>query len=221
MYTYEYPHPAVTTDVVLFTICAEQLQVLLIRRANPPFQGCWSLPGGFVEIDEDLETAALRELREETGVSGIYLEQLYTFGKPDRDPRERIITVAYYALAPADRLQVQAASDAGAAQWFAVDGLPEPAFDHRQIIRLAQRRLASKLQYSTIAMQFMPETFTLGELQHAYEVIRGEALDKRNFRKRMLAYGCLADTGEKRRDVGHRPARLYTLKFPGKVQIIK
>lgn len=207
--------------MVLFTIRDEQLQVLLIRRANSPFQGCWSLPGGFVDIDEDLETAALRELREETGVSGIYLEQLYTFGKPDRDPRERIITVAYYALAPAERLRVRAGSDAGAAQWFAVSELPEPAFDHRQIIRLAQRRLASKLQYSTIAMQFMPETFTLGELQRVYEVILGETLDKRNFRKRMLAYDCLAETGNMRRDGRHRPARLYTLKFPGKVQIIR
>ena len=221
MYTYQHPHPAVTTDVVLFTIHDGRLQVLLIRRANEPHKGCWGLPGGFVEIDEDLEACALRELREETGVSGIYLEQLYTFGKPDRDPRERVITVAYYALAPRESLAVRAGSDAGAADWFAVGELPDLAFDHRQIVKLAQRRLASKLHYSTIAMQFMPETFTLGELQRVYEAILGEALDKRNFRKRMLGYGCLVDTGATRRDGRHRPARLYSLKFPGKVQIIK
>ena len=221
MYSYEYPHPAVTTDVVLFTVQDEKLKVLLIQRANPPYQGRWCLPGGFVEINEGLEQCALRELEEETGVSGVYLEQLYTFGKPDRDPRERVITVAYYALAPADRLRPQAASDARSVAWFAVDELPEPGFDHRQIINLARRRLASKLQYSTLAMQLMPRTFTLGELQKVYEIILGETQDKRNFRKRILAYDCLVDSGEMRRDGGHRPARLYRLKFPGKVQIIK
>lgn len=221
MYTYKHPHPAVTTDVVIFTIHEDDLRVLLIRRANDPFKDCWGLPGGFLEIDEDLETCALRELREETGITGVYLEQLYTFGNPDRDPRERVVSVAYYALAPMDRLQVRAASDAAAADWFSVHDLPQPAFDHRQIIKLAHRRLASKLHYSTIAMQFMPEQFTLGELQNVYEIILGEALDKRNFRKRVLAYDCLVETGEMYRDGKHRPARLYTLKFPGKVQIIK
>jgi 8-oxo-dGTP diphosphatase len=221
MYSYEYPHPAVTTDVVLFTIQDEKLMVLLIQRANDPNKGRWCLPGGFVDIDEGLEQCARRELEEETGVSHVYLEQLYTFGKPDRDPRERIITVAYYAMAPVERLRVRAASDASAAAWFPVDELPDPGFDHRQIINLALRRLASKLQYSTLAMQFMPQTFTLGELQKVYEIILGEAQDKRNFRKRILAYDCLEETGEIRRDRGHRPARLYRLKFPGKVQIIK
>jgi 8-oxo-dGTP diphosphatase len=221
MYSYEYPHPAVTTDVVLFTIQDEQLKVLLIQRANDPYKGRWCLPGGFVDIGEGLEQCALRELEEETGVTDVYLEQLYTFGRPDRDPRERIITVAYYALAPVNRLRVRAASDASAAAWFPVDDLPDPGFDHRQIINLARRRLASKLQYSTLAMQFMPQTFTLGDLQKVYEIILDRAQDKRNFRKRILAYDCLVDTGEVRRDGGHRPARLYRLKFPGKVQIIR
>lgn len=221
MYTYKHPHPAVTTDVVMLTVEEDELRVLLIRRAKEPFKGCRALPGGFVDIDEDLETCALRELREETGITGVYLEQLYTFGKPDRDPRERVISVAYYALAPMTRLQVRAASDAAAADWFSVNDLPELAFDHRQIIKLAHRRLASKLHYSTIALQLMPDRFTLGELQKVYEIILGEILDKRNFRKRVLAYDCLVDTGEKRRDGKHRPARLYTLKFPGKVQIIR
>ncbi len=221
MYTYKHPHPAVTTDVVLFTIQDNDLRVLLIRRARDPFKDQWALPGGFLDINEDLETCAQRELQEETGITGVYLEQLYTFGKPDRDPRERVITVSYYALAPMDRLQVRAASDASAADWYSVHALPELAFDHRQIIKLAHRRLASKLQYSTIALQFMPEQFTLGELQKVYEIILGEPLDKRNFRKRVLAYDCLVDTETTRRDGQHRPARLYTLKFPGRVQIIK
>src|SRR5690606_35749562 len=129
-YTYEYPHPAVSTDVVLFTLQDDALKVLLIRRGQEPFKGQWALRGGFVEIDEDLEACALRELEEETGITGVYLEQLYTFGTPDRDPRERVITVAYYALAPIDRLDPHAASDADEVGWFPCNALPPVAFDH-------------------------------------------------------------------------------------------
>jgi len=221
MYTYTYPHPAVSTDIVIFTLHDRQLKVLLIQRANEPFRDHWGLPGGFVEIDEDLETAALRELREETGVTGVYLEQLYTFGKPDRDPRERVISVAYYALVPIDRIHIRAASDAKNAGWFACKQLPELAFDHSRIIELARKRLAAKMDYSTIAMQFMPARFSLGELQTVYETIMDAPLDKRNFRKRMLAYDCIEDTGESRRNGKHRPARLYTLKSPGIIEFIK
>jgi len=221
MYHYAYPHPAVSTDIVIFTIQEEQLKVLLIRRLSDPYRGGWALPGGFVGIDEDLEQAALRELKEETGISGVYLEQLYTFGKPDRDPRERVITVAYYTLVPIDRLSVAAGSDARETGWFNIEALPELAFDHRQIINKAKQRLRAKLAYSTIALQFMPSRFTLSELQRVYEIIHGEALDKRNFRKRVLAYGCMKETGEVRRNGSHRPARLYTLKSPGEVQFIK
>ncbi len=221
MYQYQHPHPAVTTDIVIFTIQEKQLKVLLIRRLREPFQNGWALPGGFVEIDEDLEQAALRELREETGISGVYLEQLYTFGQPDRDPRERVITISYYTLVPIDRLSVGAGSDARELGWFDIEGLPELAFDHRQIVSKAKQRLSAKLVYSTIAMQFMPRRFTLSELQKVYEIINGEALDKRNFRKRVLAYDCMVDTGEVRRNGSHRPARLYTLKSPGQVEFVK
>ncbi len=221
MFQYEYPHPAVTTDIVIFTIQQEKLKVLLIRRLSEPFQNGWALPGGFVEIEEDLEQAALRELREETGISGVYLEQLYTFGKPERDPRERVITVAYYSLVPIDRLNLDAGSDARETAWFDIEDLPELAFDHRQIISKAKQRLTAKLAYSTIALQFMPSKFTLSELQRVYEIIHGDTLDKRNFRKRMLAYDCMEDTGEVRRNGSHRPARLYTLKTPGQVEFIK
>lgn len=144
MYAYEHPHPAVTTDAVIFTICDQHLKVLLIRRRHEPYKGCWAFPGGFIEPDEDLDCCVRRELREETGLTGIRLEQLHAFGDPDRDPRERVITVVYYALVPADRLQPIAADDAAAVGWFGVDELPELAFDHRQILSMAQQRLAEK-----------------------------------------------------------------------------
>lgn len=220
-YCYEHPHPALTTDVVIFTIRDAQLEVLLIRRAAEPYRGSWALPGGFVDIDEDLEVSAMRELREETGVTGVYLEQLYTFGAPRRDPRERVISVAYYALVPSDRLQLRAASDAQALAWFPLDALPPLAFDHDEMIAMAHKRLASKLDYSTIALQFMPDQFTLSALQKVYEIVLGEALDKRNFRKRVMAYSCIEDTGEVARYGNHRPARLYSVTSPGTVEFIK
>jgi 8-oxo-dGTP diphosphatase len=220
-YSYTYPHPAVSTDVAVFTIRAQRLQLLLVQRANPPFQGMWALPGGFLDIHEDLEACALRELTEETGLSGFYLEQLYTFGTPDRDPRERVISVTYYALVPSDKLQPRAASDASAVAWFPFDELPELAFDHAAIVALAHRRLVAKLDYSTIAFQFMPETFTLSQLQGVYEILRNEPLDKRNFRKRILALDRIEETGRLRRSGSHRPAREYRLKDRGRVDIIK
>ena len=220
-YCYEYPHPALTTDIILFTLRDDQLAILLIRRRAQPFQGSWALPGGFVDPDECLEDCALRELAEETGITGVYLEQLYTFGKPNRDPRERIISVAYYALAPYEVLAPVAGSDAAELAWFALDDLPSLAFDHAEIIQLAQQRLRAKLDYSTVAFGLMGDTFTLGELQKVYEIIRGEVLDKRNFRKHILSLGVLAETGEDRCNGKHRPAKLYRLAHPGAVQYIK
>lgn len=221
MYTYEYPHPAVTVDVVIFTIRGDELKVLLVRRAADPYLGSWALPGGFVEIDEDLEQGASRKLAEETGVIGVYLEQLYTFGEPDRDPRERVITVAYYALVPSDKLRIRAATDAEAVGWFGMDELPELAFDHAEILAAARTRLVAKLDYSTIAFQFMPAKFTLSELQKVYEIILSEPVDKRNFRKRVLAFEQIEETGAKRRDGAHRPAKLYRVIDRSKVEIIK
>ena len=220
-YTYQYPHPAVTTDIVIFTIHRQQLELLLIRRADEPFKDCWALPGGFIDIDEDLEHCALRELEEETGITGVYLEQLYTVGAPGRDPRERVISVAYYALVPPDRMNIRAASDAREVAWFEVRQLPPLAFDHKDIVALAHQRLSAKLNYSTIALQFMPEKFTLSELQQVYESILGTSLDKRNFRKRVAALRCVKETGEYRRDGNHRPARLFTMTSPGTVEIVK
>lgn len=218
---YAYPHPAVTTDIAVFTIRDDALQLLLIRRRNPPFQGAWALPGGFVDIDEDLDACAARELAEETGISGVYLEQLYTFGAPGRDPRERVISIAYFALAPSAALAVQAGDDAADAAWFRLDDLPPLAFDHADIIAKAHRRLVAKLDYSTIAFQFLPETFTLGELQRVYETLVDAEIDKRNFRKWALALEQIEATGELRRRGNHRPARLYRLTDRERVTYLK
>jgi ADP-ribose pyrophosphatase YjhB (NUDIX family) len=211
-YTYDYPHPAVTVDVAVITIEDGELAVLLVRRAADPFAGRWALPGGFVGIRESLRRAAWRELREETGVSAGFLEQLAAFGRPDRDPRERVISVAYYALVPRGRLTIRAASDAADARLFGLSELPDLAFDHVAILRRARERIREKGDDTVIAMQLMPASFSLSDLQHAQELFRGRALDKRNFRKRVLAADLIEPTGEKRRAGQHRPARLYRVR---------
>lgn len=218
---YQYPHPAVTTDIVVFTIRDNRLQLLLIRRGSDPFKGMWALPGGFLDVDEDLDQCAARELEEETGLSDLYLEQLYTFGRPRRDPRERVISVAFYALVASERLHPRAASDAAATAWFPISSLPPLAFDHGEIIEMAHRRLVAKLDYSTIAFQFLPSAFSLAELQDIYETLADTVLDKRNFRKWALALEHIEETGELRRQGNHRPARLYRLKDPATVSYLK
>ena len=211
-YEYEYPHPAVTVDVVVFTIENDELKVLLIQRDREPFAGQWAIPGGFIEIDERLSDAAKRELKEETGVSAAYLEQLYTFGHPDRDPRERIITVAYYALIPNDQLSLTAGDDARDAQLFGMNDLPDLASDHDNILRVAKQRVTERLNDAYFAFRIMPKTFTMYELRRVYELFLGETLDKRNFRKKIIALDQIEETGEKRESVRHRPARLYRVK---------
>ncbi len=213
--------PAVTTDVVVFTLRDERLKALLIRRPEEPFRGMWALPGGFVGPGEGLEESARRNLDVGTGVTGLFLEQLYTFGEPGRDPRGRVISVAYYALVPSERLRLRTATGSEGVGWFALDEFPELAFDHAAIVEDARQRLSAKLAYSTIAFQFMPEKFTLPELQTVYEIILNEPLDKRNFRKRVLALEQLEATDEVRRNGSHRPARLYRVTNPSEVQIIK
>jgi 8-oxo-dGTP diphosphatase len=211
-YQYEYPHPAVTVDVVVFTIENDDLKVLLIQRDLEPFEGQWALPGGFVDIDESLGHAAKRELKEETGVSASFLEQFYTFGRPDRDPRERIITVAYYALIPNDELSLAAGDDARDAKLYSTNELPALAGDHESIFRLAKQRVTEKLNDPFFAFQMLPKTFTMYELRRVHELFLGQERDKRNFRKKIIALDQIEETGEKRESVRHRPARLYRVK---------
>jgi 8-oxo-dGTP diphosphatase len=204
--------PAVTVDVVIFSLRDSDLKVLLIRRAAPPFKGKWAIPGGYVHPDEALDEAAQRELEEETGLPDVYLEQLYTFGAPKRDPRGRVITVAYFALV-SDDVTVRAGDDAAEAAWHSVFDLPDLAFDHDEILSYALQRLRYKLEYTAVGFELLPNEFTLTELQTAYEIVLGEKLDKRNFRRRILEAGILAETSKYREGEGQgRPAQLYRYK---------
>jgi 8-oxo-dGTP diphosphatase len=198
----------VTVDIVIFTLREGSLQVLLVKRGVPPFEGQYAIPGGFIRGDESLEEAALRELYEETGVRNVFLEQLYTFGDPKRDPRGRVITVAYYALIASDKLSLVAGADAAEAQWFPASSVPPLAFDHKSILNYALERLRNKLEYTTVGFQLLPEKFTLGELQAVYEAILGRPLDKRNFRRKLALLGILKPLREWQR-TGRKPARLF------------
>jgi 8-oxo-dGTP diphosphatase len=198
--------------VILFTIAERRLEVLLVRRQLPPFEGRWALPGGFVRMDESLDDAARRELREEAGVEVRWLEQLYTFGEVERDPARRVITVAYFALIDGAKLDPHAGSDASAVRWHPVETLPRLAFDHARIVRYAHERLRYKTEYAPVAFQLLPETFTLSDLQDGYEIILGKLLDKRNFRRKVLALDILEPTGEERREGPGRPAALYRFR---------
>jgi len=203
----------VTVDIVIFTLREGSLQVLLVKRGVPPFEGQYAIPGGFIRGDESLEEAALRELHEETGLRNVFLEQLYTFGDPKRDPRGRVITVAYYALIASDKLSLVAGADAAEAQWFPASSVPPLAFDHKSILDYALERLRNKLEYTTVGFQLLAEKFTLGELQAVYEAILGRPLDKRNFRRKLALLGILKPLREWRR-TGRKPAQLFRFAAP-------
>jgi 8-oxo-dGTP diphosphatase len=208
-FSYTHPRAALTVDCVVFGLDDQALKVLLIQRNLEPYAGQWALPGGFVHLDETLEQAALRELQEETGLSTVFLEQLYTFGAVDRDPRERVVTVAYYALVKLLDHRVQAATDAKQAAWFAIDDCPRLAFDHQEILQAALERLQAKVRYQPIGFELLPRKFTLTQLQSLYQTILERDLDKRNFRKKVLALELLEELDEIEQDVSHRAARLY------------
>jgi len=205
-------HPLVTVDVVILTMRRRRLEALLIKRQRWPYEGLRAIPGGFVGRDESLEDAARRVLADRAivrDVRDVYLEQLYTFGDPHRDPRARVITVVYYALLRADQLHLRAGDDAADARWFPAYEHPALAFDHDKILDYTRQRLRSKLEYTTIGFQLLAPSFTLSELQEVYEAILNRPLDKRNFRKKVLTTGILEQIPETRKAGQHRPAALY------------
>jgi 8-oxo-dGTP diphosphatase len=208
-FTYQYPRAALTVDCVVFGFDDGDLKVLLIERGLEPYKGRWALPGGFVRVDEPLDAAARRELQEEAGLSRVFLEQLYTFGTVGRDPRERVVSVAYYALVKLSEHAARAATDAANARWFPVSNVPRLAFDHGEILRVACERLKAKVRYQPIGFELLPPRFTLSQLQHLYEALLGTVLDKRNFRKKVLGYGLLVPLKETQMLGRHRPAQLF------------
>jgi 8-oxo-dGTP diphosphatase len=208
-FTYQYPRAALTVDCVVFGLDDGALKVLLIRRGIEPYQNQWALPGGFVRPDETLDDAARRELQEETGLREIYLEQLYTFGAIDRDPRERVISVAYFALVRRAGHLPLAATDAAEAAWFEVEDAPALAFDHAEILKLALDRLRGKIRWQPVGFELLPNKFTLTQFQALYEAILGRELDKRNFRKKLLALDLLVALEESTTAASRRPAQLF------------
>jgi len=212
MFQQEIKTHEITTDVVIFTIKDNKLQVLLVKRANEPFKGRWAIPGGFIRLSENLDNAALRILKEKTNVDNIYLEQLYTFGDPLRYPSSRVITCAYFALIRSDdiKLSFDSAQGITEVQWHEVYNLPSLAFDHKEIIEYSIKRMRERLEFCPIAFQLLPEKFTLTELQKSYELILDMKLDKRNFRKKVLTGDILKELNEYTKSGSKRPAKLYS-----------
>ena len=210
-FKYEYARPGLTVDCVIFglDLNAASLRVALIERDIEPYEGSWALPGGFVREGESLEQAANRELQEETNIENVFLEQLYTFGAPKRDPRGWVVSVAYYALVAPEKHHVVADTDARRAEWFPIDALPELAFDHSEILQMALQRLRGKLSYAPIGFELLPEKFSIRQLQTLYEIVLGQPLDNRNFRKKIFSLDVLKELKEMQQGVAHRAARLY------------
>jgi 8-oxo-dGTP diphosphatase len=208
-YCYDYPRPALTTDCIIFGFDGNMLNVLLIERKNEPYKGYWAFPGGFVNMDEDTETGAKRELYEETGLEDVYIEQLYTFSDTDRDPRGRVISVTYFALVRSNMYSPVASDDAKSTQWFPIHQLPSLAFDHEKIFETAFSRLKNKIRYQPVGFELLNKQFTFPELQRLYEVILDIQIDRRNFRKKMLNTGLLIPMDNKQPNVPHKAARYF------------
>jgi len=209
-YTYKYPHPAVTTDCVIFGFDGKDMHVLLIERGIDPYKGAWALPGGFINMDETVEQGAMRELWEETGVKDVFLEQLHVFSDVKRDPRERVITVAFYALVRKSDYKVIGGDDASDADWFKWDELPPLAFDHADIIKMARQRLQERLHTTPLAFKLLDEKFKMSELQRLYELINDTQYDRRNFNRKMMSSGVLDFQGLNPEREPNRAAQLYS-----------
>lgn len=207
----EWPRIDLTVDAVVFGYDPNDgISVLLIKRKYEPFKDHWAIPGGFVEKGESLEHAVQRELEEETGVVVNYLEQLYTFGDPDRDPRKRVVTVAFYGLVKPETFTLHAADDATDVEWFNVNQLPELAFDHAKILDMALFRLRNKISYEPVGFELLDEKFPFSELHKLYETLYGTAIDRRNFKKKFLKLGILKEHNEKSSNGQGRPGALYS-----------
>jgi 8-oxo-dGTP diphosphatase len=228
MYSYRYPHPAVATDICAFAVSGNDLAILLIRRSQAPFKDSWALPGGFLGEAETLDQCAARELAEETGLSQVDCRQFATFSAPDRDPRERVISVAYLAMVEKARVRLAAGSDAAEASWFTVNKLPTLAFDHAAIVRRALAILKDEIWRSPLAFATLPSAFSLSQAQHVFEVVEAACaratrtpprpIDKRNFRKWLAETSWLKETDDYARGQ-HRPAQLFRLRASsGKVR---
>ncbi|MBA3680358.1 MAG: NUDIX hydrolase [Bacteroidetes bacterium] len=209
-YKYEYERPALASDCVMFGFDGGELKLLLIEREKEPFKNKWSLPGGFVFMQETTEECAKRILLEKAGIKNVFIEQLYTFSEIERDPRERIISVAYFALVNTQQYEVIAGRDTLKAEWFELSKVPKLAFDHSKIVKTAIQRLKGKVSYQPIGFELLNEKFTLTQLQALYEAILEEPIDKRNFRKKILGMGFLKALEEKEKNVAHKAARFYS-----------
>ncbi len=207
-YVYEYPHPAVTTDAVLFTVRDGRLEVLLIQRKHDPYAGRWAFPGGYLDYEEDLLACAKRELEEETGIRNVELEQFHAAGTPGRDPRERNISILHMGLVRPDAVTPVAGDDAGAVGWFNARRPPPLAFDHKELLVLARQHLSARIMHSDTALGFLPARFTLDELQSVYEAVLDKRLDRDEFHRVIRALDWLTPTGEYAGDGPHRE-RLY------------
>lgn len=209
-----YESPYVTADTVIFTIKDDDLRVLLIKRANPPFAGSPALPGVFLLKNENAREAAMRALKTKAGVKVGYLEQLYTFDSRHRDPRGHTVSITYFALVLENALKIKQdkADRLQSPELYSLQKLPRLAFDHKEIIGLALMRLRAKLEYTNVVYSLLPRFFTLSDLQNAYEIIFGSVLDKRNFRKKFLSLGLIRLTSKIQKGARQRPARLYEFK---------
>lgn len=218
----KYKFAVIATDIIIFTIKDDELNALLIKMKKNPFKNHWAAPGGLVKPDESVEQAAKRILKEETNLSNVYLEQLYTFGKVNRDPFGRVVSVAYFALIPEQKQSIKTSKKYDEICWHKVNKLPQMAYDHEEMITKAYRRLKAKLGYTNIVYSLLPDMFTLSELQSIYEIILRKKLDKRNFRKKVLQIKLVRKTGKKTSGAPNRPAELYrfTSKKPSIVEVL-
>lgn len=209
-FSYPFPRPAVASDCVIFGFDGGELKLLLLEREKEPFKGKWALPGGFVHAHETADECAKRILVEKAGIKNVFIEQLYTFSSPERDPRDRVISISYYSLVNKHHYTLIAGRDTEKAEWFALSALPKLAFDHAKIVKMAMLRLKGKVRYQPVGFELLDEKFTLTQLQTVYEAILETAIDKRNFRKKIMSMGLLKALDEKEKNVARKAARYYS-----------